>query len=98
MYVWYVLLLIAAVGLVTCTGFVTLLLIATSRFRHRRVPQIAVEQYPAVTLLKPLCGIEPKLRANIASFFDQEYPEFEIIFGARSGDDPALVVVEEVRK
>ncbi len=98
MYVGFVLLMVAAVGLVTCTGFLSLLLVASSRFRRKRVPQIAADNFPPVTLLKPLCGNEPNLRGNIASFFDQEYPVFEIIFGARSGDDPALAVVEEVRK
>lgn len=98
MYVGYALLSIAAVGLVTCTGFLSLLFIANFRFRSRKVPRISAERFPAVTLLKPLCGSEPNLRENIASFFDQEYPEFEIIFGARSLDDPALAVVEEVRK
>ncbi len=98
MYVGYGLLLVAAVGLVTCTGFLSLLLIASARFGRKRVPEIAADCFPPVTLLKPLCGSEPNLRANIASFFDQEYPEFEIIFGARSADDPALAVVEELRK
>jgi ceramide glucosyltransferase len=98
MYVGYALLLVAAVGLVTCTGFFSLLLIASSRFRRKKVPEISADRFPAVTLLKPLCGSEPNLRANIGSFFDQEYPEFEIIFGARSLHDPALAVVDEVRK
>jgi ceramide glucosyltransferase len=98
MYVGYVLLLIAAVGLVTCTGFLSLLFIASSRFRRRKVPRISPDCFPPVTLLKPVCGNEPNLRANIASFFDQEYPTFEIIFGARRRDDPALGVVEEVRQ
>ena len=98
MYVGYTLLVIAAVGLVTCTGFLSLLFIASSRFRCRRVPAISADHFPPVTLLKPLCGMEPDLRANISSFFDQEYPEFEIIFGARSLDDPALAVVEDVRR
>ncbi len=98
MYVGYALLSVAAVGLVTCTGFLSLLFIASSRFRRKKVPQISADRFPPVTLLKPLCGGEPNLRANIASFFDQEYPTFEIIFGARSLDDPALAVVHEVRK
>jgi ceramide glucosyltransferase len=42
--------------------------------------------------------MEPNLRANLASFFDQEYPTFEIIFGARSSHDPALALVEELRQ
>ena len=98
MYLGVALLMIAAVGLVTCTGFLGLLFVASSRFRRQKVPHIAADYFPAVTLLKPVCGSEPNLRANIASFFDQEYPEFEIIFGARSADDPALAVVDEVRK
>ena len=98
MYVGYALLLAAAVGLTACTGFLGLLFVASSRFRRRRVPEISADFFPPVTLLKPLCGIEPNLRANIASFFDQEYPAFEIIFGAHDPNDPALAVVEEVRR
>ncbi len=98
MYVGFVLLCLAAVGLVTCTGFLSLLAIASFRFRRRKVPKVSADRFPPVTLLKPLCGSEPNLRANIASFFDQEYPTFEIIFGARHAGDPALAVVEEVRK
>jgi len=98
MYFGYVLLLAAAAGLAACTGFLSLLLVASFRFRRRRVPEIPADHFPPVTLLKPLCGMEPNLRENIASFFDQEYPEFEIIFGTRTVDDPALAVVDEVRQ
>jgi ceramide glucosyltransferase len=98
MYFGYALLFVAAVGIVTCTGFLTLLLVASFRFRARKVPEISLEGLPPVTLLKPLCGMEPNLRQNIASFFDQEYPTFEIIFGVHSQDDPALAVVEAVRR
>lgn len=98
MYVGYVLLFIAAVGLTTCTGFLSLVLLAAFRFRRREVPRIPPDNYPPVTLLKPLCGMEPNLRQNIVSFFDQEYPSFEIIFGAHSANDPALAIVEAVRQ
>jgi len=93
----YGLLCLAAAGLLTCTGFLALLLVASFRFR-RGVPQVAADEYPPVTLLKPLCGMEPNLPANLASFFDQEYPTFEIIFGARSRHDPALALVDELRQ
>jgi ceramide glucosyltransferase len=98
MHFGYALLFVAAAGLTACTGFLILLLVGSFRFRRREVPEISVGAYPPVTLLKPLCGMEPNLRANIASFFDQEYPSFEIIFGARDSADPALAVVEEVRR
>ena len=41
--------------------------------------------------------MEPRLEATLESFFRQDYPDFEIIFGARSRDNEALVVVERLR-
>ncbi|HST10555.1 MAG TPA: glycosyltransferase, partial [Terriglobales bacterium] len=34
---------------------------------------------------------------NLASFFEQNYPDYEIIFGARDSQNPALEVAERVR-
>jgi ceramide glucosyltransferase len=98
MYFGYLLLVLAAIGLFTCTGFLVLLLLASFRFRRRKVPQNRADSFPPVTLLKPLCGLEPNLESNLRSFFDQEYGSFEIIFGTRSADDPALGIVEAVRQ
>src|SRR5208337_2749684 len=55
-----------------------------------------VPEHPPATLLKPLCGLEPCLESNIESFFRQDYPHFEIIFGAPHECDPALAVVHKV--
>jgi len=51
---------------------------------------------PSVAVLKPLCGLEPELAANLASFCDQAYPGFEVIMGARSAGDPAVEVATTV--
>jgi ceramide glucosyltransferase len=51
-----------------------------------------------VTLLKPLCGLEPNIEQNLASFFDQDYPNFEIIFGTRDDKDPVLAVVRAIQQ
>jgi ceramide glucosyltransferase len=56
-----------------------------------------VQSLPPVTVLKPVHGMEPKLEANLESFFRQDYPDFEIIFGTRSWDNEALVVVAKLR-
>src|SRR5262245_35546225 len=93
MMVWRLLLFIAAAGLSTSMGYLLLVLIASARFRRRRRPAKRDANLPPVTLLKPVCGMEPGLEANLTSFFEQKYPSFEIIFGARRGDDPALDVV-----
>jgi ceramide glucosyltransferase len=51
---------------------------------------------PPVTVLKPLCGAEPSLYANLRSFCEQNYPEFQIVFGVRDLADPAFLVVERL--
>lgn len=96
-----VLFAIAVVGTISSTIF--LLLAFAAAWRYWRVVQIALNvasgsSLPRVTILKPVHGLEPRLRENLESFFRQDYPEFEIVFGARSNDDPALRVVEEIRQ
>jgi ceramide glucosyltransferase len=47
---------------------------------------------PPVTILKPLCGAEPGLYKDLKSFCEQDYPEYQIIFGVRDESDPACAV------
>ncbi|HMK28784.1 MAG TPA: bacteriohopanetetrol glucosamine biosynthesis glycosyltransferase HpnI [Terriglobales bacterium] len=92
-------LFVALAGLVSCTGFLVLVVISAVRFHGQRGPRLAsVPQLPSVSLLKPLCGLEPNLKSNLESFFQQDYPDFEIIFGARHADDPALAVVSSLQQ
>ncbi len=64
-------------------------------FRLRRAAPAAALQ--PVSVLKPLCGDEPSLYANLRSFCQQDHPCFELIFGARDPADPALAVVAQLR-
>lgn len=94
-----ILLLIAAAGLVCSTGFLALSMVAAVRFRRRgKWQSVESASLPPVTLLKPLCGLEPNLEANLESFFHQDYPQFEIIFGTRDETDPALGAVHLVQR
>jgi len=48
---------------------------------------------PAISLLKPLHGAEPQLRANLASALNEDYPgAIEMICGVARADDPAAAV------
>ena len=51
---------------------------------------------PPVSVLKPVHGLEARLKENIESFFQQDYPDYEILFAADEPDDAALEVVREV--
>jgi ceramide glucosyltransferase len=50
-----------------------------------------------VSVLKPLCGYEPRLYANLQTFCEQTHPCFQIVFGVSSTADPAVAVVERLR-
>jgi ceramide glucosyltransferase len=54
---------------------------------------------PPVTLLKPLHLAEPELEDNLRTFFRQDYEgPVQIVFGTRSWGDPALEIVERLRR
>lgn len=56
------------------------------------------EEAVSVSLLKPVRGIDASMRANLLSFLDQDYPDYETLFGVLDEDDPAIDAVREVIK
>jgi ceramide glucosyltransferase len=56
------------------------------------------KEAPPVTILKPLCGAEPETYAYLRSFCDQDYPEYQVVFGVANAGDPALAIVERLRR
>src|SRR5258708_15460704 len=87
---------IGILGTVTSTVYLLLVIAGVFEFaKHRRkVLENAREFRPAVSILKPVHGLEPNLEENLESFFQQDYSDFELIFCARHADDPALVLAE----
>jgi ceramide glucosyltransferase len=95
-----VLLLEVALLITLLAGLLELLATATlvrrSRDKARRAA--AAPDLPAVTILKPLRGLDDGLRENLESFCRLDYPRFELVFCLQSADDPAYAVAEEVRR
>ncbi len=60
----------------------------------RRPPPSTLEP---VSILKPLAGLDAGLESNLRTCFEQDYPEFEILFAVRDADDPAVAIVEKLR-
>ena len=102
--VWRVFLIVAIAGSLSSTIFLIMVLAASRRYLRlaRRARQqaasVAISSLPAVTILKPVHGMEPRLRENLASLFLQDYPDYEIILGAREAENAALQAAEEVRQ
>jgi ceramide glucosyltransferase len=80
----------------TLTSTVYLLLVMVAALRFLRKPTKALAFTPAVSLLKPLHGAEPGLRGYLEGFFQLDYPEYEILFCARTESDPGLAIAREL--
>src|SRR5438034_10679351 len=51
---------------------------------------------PAVSVLKPLCGVQPFLYETLRSFCEQAYPSLQLVFGVSDPSDPAVHVVHRL--
>jgi ceramide glucosyltransferase len=51
-----------------------------------------------ISVLKPLCGRDADLEANLTSFFEQDHPSFELVFGVVDPEDAALETVARLRR
>jgi ceramide glucosyltransferase len=83
-------------ALLACALVYSLLsVVAAFRYLSVRPPALGAAQ--PISILKPLSGLDLELESNLRTFFEQDYPDFEILFAVRSADDPAAAVVEKLR-
>jgi len=66
------------------------------RVRLGRTPN-AFGSVPAISVLKPLKGIDDDLYANLVSLASQDYPNFELLLGCEDPDDPALQLARRLK-
>lgn len=66
-------------------------------FRYLSVRPPALLSSESISVLKPLAGLDLDLESNLRTFFQQDYPAFEILFAVRTVDDPAVVVVTRLQ-
>jgi len=89
---------VALAGSVTSTIYCLMVIVAAARFgvRKRREEKAETMFLPPVSVLKPLHGTEQGLERNLESFFEQDYPEFELLFCARHETDEGLRLARQV--
>jgi ceramide glucosyltransferase len=71
-------------------------LIAMPRCAKRTQPLPAAPGAPPVTIVRPLCGIDPFGEETLASTFALDYPAYEIVFCLADGADPVAPLVRRL--
>jgi ceramide glucosyltransferase len=74
------------------------LLSIVAAWRYLSVLRPDLRSAEPVSILKPLAGLDLDLESNLRTFFEQDYPAFEILFAVRDAGDPALDVVRRLQQ
>jgi ceramide glucosyltransferase len=96
---------IAAIGTLgsICFYFLSALALASYlRDKHEKLNQLSSPSHdtnlPGISVLKPLKGIDPEMWQSFCSHCEQDYTEFQLIFGVSDPADPAIELVHKLRE
>ncbi len=84
--------------LVLCGAAVYSFLQIVGVLRYLAVHPPALKSAEPISILKPLAGLDLGLESNLRTFFEQDYPKFEILFAVRQASDPAAEVVARLQR
>jgi len=93
---------IGAIGTVGSLFFYFLSALSIASFisdRRKKLnqPPLQENQFPPVSILKPLKGVDPEIWESFSSHCEQDYPKFQLIFGVSDPADPAVEVVRRLQ-
>jgi ceramide glucosyltransferase len=63
---------------------------------RRELARTPPDYAPRATVVVPCRGLDQNLNENLAALFQQDYPDYEIVFATDSADDPALEVAGDL--
>ena len=80
--------------------YACLSLFTALRFRTRveAQPQFNSLEWPPVTILKPVRGLEKNQKNNLRSACLQDYPKFQIVFSVQDPHDPVIPLLKEIEE
>ena len=87
--------LLPFIAILPALAYSVISLVCARRFFSAAKPEAS--SFPAITILKPVKGIDADSYANFASFCQQDYPgAVQMLFALASPDDPAIPVIHQL--
>src|SRR5215475_1160996 len=65
-------------------------------FRSQKAESPSAKFAPPISILKPLCGMDPHAYESLRSHCVQDYPVFEIIFGVADPGDKIIPAAQQL--
>lgn len=84
--------------LILCGALVYSVMQVVAAQRYLGVRPAALQVAEPISILKPLSGLDLGLESNLRTFFEQDYPAYEILFAVRNENDPAVKVVSRLQQ
>ncbi|MEO8727418.1 MAG: glycosyltransferase, partial [Acidobacteriaceae bacterium] len=88
---------VCAAGAVCGAGYYALCLVSIRSFLRERAVAAPIEELPAVSVLKPLKGMDAGMYESFRSHCFQDYGVYEIIFGVSDLEDAAVAYVRQLQ-
>jgi ceramide glucosyltransferase len=89
---------VAALGTLCSLGFYLLSACGIASFLRLRGNVSPAATLPPVSILKPLKGTDPQMWQAFCSHCEQDYPDYQIIFGVSDPGDPAVPLVRKLQQ
>lgn len=87
--------LLPFIAILPALAYTLISLACARRFFSEATPQ--TDSFPAITILKPVKGMDAGSYANFASFCRQDYPgAVQMLFALASPDDPVIPVIRQL--
>jgi len=81
--------------IISTASHIASIAIAIFRFRRSlRRTALSCHEFPRVSLVRPLCGLDNYAGDTLRSTFELDYPRYEILFCVASAKDPVVPLVE----
>jgi ceramide glucosyltransferase len=84
--------------IVASLAYQVLALVSLGRFFANPLPSLDISEWPGITVLKPVKGLDQESRECLVSFLTQDYPAYQVLFGVADPSDPVVPLLEELRR